>query len=92
MAIGIRPSHRKSTTPTRHTIYPLTEEQIEALKERIERPEEDKAAAKSGNLLRPLLKRVIAFDEFLGGRPMSQLDRHRLDLAESEAIIRTLGV
>ena len=81
MAIGIRPSNRKSTDAYSAQGTPLTEEQIESLNERIERPEEDKAAAKSGDLLHRVLKGVIAFDEFLGGRPMSQLDRHRLRVA-----------
>ena len=92
MVIGIRPSHRKSTD-TNLTLdstqeSPLTQEQIEALKARIERPEEDQAAAESRNLFHQLMKPVIAFDELLGGRPMSQRDRQGLELAGNGAITK----
>ena len=92
MVIGIRPSLRKSTDayPAQDTApeSPLTQEQIEALKERIERPEEDEAAAESRNLLHQMLNLVIAFDELLGGSPMSERDRDRRNLAENEPIIK----
>lgn len=98
MVIGIRQSHRKSTdvNPAQDTAKesPLTQEQIEALKERIERPEEDEAAAESRNFFHQLLKPVIAFDELLGGQPMSQRDRQGLELAGNGAItkIRSLVI
>ena len=98
MVIGIRPSHRKSTNvhPAQDIAQesPLTQEQIEALKARIERPEEYEAAPESRNLLHQILKPVIAFNELLGGRPMTQRDRERLELAGNVGItkIRNLVV
>ena len=81
MVIGIRPSHRNSTDvgPPQDTVQesPLTQEQIEAIKERIERPKQDKATAESWNLLHQMLKLVIAFDGRFGS-PMTQRDRDRL--------------
>ena len=92
MVIGIRPSHHKSTDvhPAQDIAQgsPLTQEQIKALKARIERPEEYEAAPQSRNLLHQLLKPVVAFDELLGGRPMTQRDRVRLDHAGIEALIK----
>ena len=88
MVIGIRPSHRNSSDvgPAQDTVQesPLTQEQIEAIKERIERPKQDKATAESWNLflqirnlLHQMLKLVIAFDGRFGS-PMTQRDRDRL--------------
>jgi len=92
MVIGIRQSHHKSTDvhPAQDTAQesPLTQEQIEAPKARIERPENHEAAPESRNLLHQLLKPVIAFNELLGGRPMTQRDRVRLDHAGIEALIK----
>ena len=98
MVIGIRPSHHKSTDlyPAQDTAQesPLTQDQLEALKGRIERPEEYEGAPESRNLLHQLLKPMIALDELLGGRPMTQRDRERLDFAGNVGItkIRNLVV